>query len=493
MGNMSRERVSPPERAACQWYLSRCNPRWQLGEFICAGGSAVVYELLGEKTPHVVKIIDSRFMAGRSGNRAADKELRRKCMQYVETEIVVMEQLKDCRHTMPLRAHYTLNSPNGEEAGAYVSVTLLVMPKLTPLLRYITDTKALTQQDILQLGRDIGCALGACVKNGILHRDVKPENIFVYQENGKLRFVLGDFGVSRRVAQPEGQRITGIGTDYYVAPEIRYGEPLKCLNSDIYSLGVTLFYLLTNQFPQMQKDVSTGASVILETYHLPEVFLPALTKALQTEQEQRWQTPEAFLKALEGIHLSHPDSVLRDPFTTAAKDALCRGKPELALEYAMKGFRKKEKPCRRLLAYCLFRRDPSDERVLDLLDECFQQGDAAGILIRGMIYAARGDMENAVQDFRDAATGDGACVPAWYYYGRFLYDGGLPGIAKDTGLGVLYLQKAAEQGFYPALRILRRLWQSHPELDFPETLIARLQLNYDKNDPMEKADIIKYL
>ena len=94
------------------------------------------------------------------------------------------------------------------------------------------------------IGQDLCAALAAVHAAGLLHRDVKAQNVL--RESGG-RIVLMDFGTGEERA-PTGGAARLVGTPLYLAPEILAGQPASTA-SDVYSLGVLLFYLVTGQFP----------------------------------------------------------------------------------------------------------------------------------------------------------------------------------------------------------------------------------------------------
>ena len=93
------------------------------------------------------------------------------------------------------------------------------------------------------VGLDVCRALAAVHGAGLVHRDVKAQNVM--REAGG-RIVLMDFGTGAEIA---GAHARLAGTPLYLAPEIFAGEPATSLQSDIYSVGVLLFYLVTGAFP----------------------------------------------------------------------------------------------------------------------------------------------------------------------------------------------------------------------------------------------------
>ena len=115
----------------------------------------------------------------------------------------------------------------------------IVMELLTPLRRLPANRFA--EAEICRIGKDICKALSVCAKRGIIHRDIKPDNIFI-SEDGYYK--LGDFGIARVM---EGTRAStaGIGTYEYMAPEVLRGSYDQ--TADIYSLGMVLYWLLNER------------------------------------------------------------------------------------------------------------------------------------------------------------------------------------------------------------------------------------------------------
>lgn len=131
-------------------------------------------------------------------------------------------------------------------------------------------------QDAEKIMRGIAEALGAIHTNGILHRDLKPTNV-LFREDGSLALI--DFGLAKQAHLKAELTGTGeiFGTPYYMSPEQGHGESLD-ERSDIYSLGIIFYEMLTGQKPYEGK---TAMSVILKHAREPVPRLPEYLSAYQ--------------------------------------------------------------------------------------------------------------------------------------------------------------------------------------------------------------------
>ncbi|MGZ8413457.1 MAG: serine/threonine-protein kinase, partial [Gemmatirosa sp.] len=168
--------------------------------------------------------------------------------------------------------------------------------------------------DALVALRDLARALGYAHAQGIVHRDVKPENVLLDRESG--RAMLTDFGVAQAVAaQAEGDaRLTGLGivlgSPRYMSPEQAAGERQLDGRSDVYALGLVAYEMFAGE-PAV---TATSAATIL-VKHLTEKPTPIATRsarvtpelaavierALEKDPAHRWQTADAMADALESV------------------------------------------------------------------------------------------------------------------------------------------------------------------------------------------------
>ncbi len=153
-------------------------------------------------------------------------------------------------------------------------------------------------------------ALNAAGQAGLVHRDVKPENILVDEASG--RTMLADFGIARVMAgDTDGSRTAqgvAVGTPTYMSPEQAAGEQVDA-RSDLYSLGVVAYELLTGHPPFRADNAAAVASkhlaeraqpVLTRRPDTPPALAHAIMRALEKDPAARWQTGADFRDALLG-------------------------------------------------------------------------------------------------------------------------------------------------------------------------------------------------
>jgi serine/threonine-protein kinase len=153
-------------------------------------------------------------------------------------------------------------------------------------------------------------ALDYAHKKGLLHRDVKPANIMLTEdEDGDQRVVLADFGIARNIDDVSGLTTTNmtVGTVAYAAPEQLMGEEIDG-RADQYALAATAFHLLTGVplFPNsnpavvISKHLNSPPPALVDTHAELAALDPAFTKALAKSPGDRYDRCVDFVRALEG-------------------------------------------------------------------------------------------------------------------------------------------------------------------------------------------------
>ncbi|HWP38218.1 MAG TPA: protein kinase [Gemmatimonadales bacterium] len=175
----------------------------------------------------------------------------------------------------------------------------------TSLSEVLERRGALPPPEIKRLLHETASALGYAHQNGVVHRDIKPDNIMFDEGN---RAVITDFGIAKAGT---GTRLTGtgmaIGTPHYMSPEQARAQPLDG-RSDLYSLGVVAYQCLTGRVPFDGEDAfSIGYKHITEPVPVPDLPTPehralfeVIRRMMGKMPDDRFQTAEELLAMLEG-------------------------------------------------------------------------------------------------------------------------------------------------------------------------------------------------
>jgi serine/threonine-protein kinase len=165
--------------------------------------------------------------------------------------------------------------------------------------------QAFRPADAIRIGIELAGAIGAVHQAGLLHRDVKPHNIMLARDG---RVILMDFGTGydARAGEPPGLS----GTPLYLAPELLAGRP-PSVSSDIYSVGVVLFYLLTSTYPVQGETLSDlyaahqarpTSDVRQLRSDVPRALALAIARALDPDPSRRQPTAKVLASELAAIY-----------------------------------------------------------------------------------------------------------------------------------------------------------------------------------------------
>jgi serine/threonine-protein kinase len=191
-----------------------------------------------------------------------------------------------------------------EEIGDFVFFVMACVDGETLGARVRRDG-ALKPGDAARILREVAWALAYAHGQGVVHRDVKPDNILLERAGGGGRAQVADFGIARLVQAPgvsgEGELI---GTPEYMSPEQAMGEALDG-RSDLYSLGVVGYYALSGRLPFTSPTAAgmltqhvTQAPPPLSVPGAPRHLLAAVERCLAKDPAQRFQSGEELAAAL---------------------------------------------------------------------------------------------------------------------------------------------------------------------------------------------------
>jgi len=174
----------------------------------------------------------------------------------------------------------------------------------------------LPEADIVRIAGDVARALRFAHVQGVIHRDLKPDNILIHSDG---RAVLSDFGIARAVSSyvaSTGVNMT-IGTPQYLSPEQAQGRPLD-ERVDFYALGVTLFKAATGEVPFTSTD----------WFELARMHVEATPPSLR---KKRPVLSKRFERLVMKCLAKHPDDRYRDASALLADLAEVDGKPPAGL------------------------------------------------------------------------------------------------------------------------------------------------------------------
>jgi serine/threonine-protein kinase len=186
-----------------------------------------------------------------------------------------------------------------------------------PTLKQLID-RGLTPEQAVALIRQVLEAARFAHRNGVVHRDLKPQNVLV-DSDGKA--VVTDFGIARAGVSEITQTGSVMGTPHYLSPEQAQGFDVTAV-SDLYSIGVILYEALTGRVPfEADSAVAVAMKQVSQTPQRPSSInhrvSPALDaavmRALEKDPGQRFQSADAFIAAL--------DAALKEPGAEAGGTA----------------------------------------------------------------------------------------------------------------------------------------------------------------------------
>ncbi len=250
------------------------------------GGMARVYYGTDVKLerPVAIKVIDARYRE--------NPDYARRFMREAQT-------IATWRHENIIHIYYSDDS----EGLYYFVMEYLDGPDLREMItQYEKQDELLPLEEILRVAQAITNALDYAHKRGVIHRDIKPANV-LSAEDGRL--VLSDFGLALDVEQ--GSLGEVFGSSHYIAPEQAHRSADAVSQSDLYSLGVMLYELLTGQVPFNDPSPTAVALQHITTAPpnpcdinptlSPEIE-QFLLKALSKSPADRYQTGQELLEAL---------------------------------------------------------------------------------------------------------------------------------------------------------------------------------------------------
>ena len=290
-------------------------PLWEnwtyTGEFLGEGAMSSVFEIqstaMGLKEVAALKIITvKKDMSGEV-----------KIPPNALNEIKILRDLSGCANIV--HYHDSTQRKIYDENGNLEAIDILIkMEKLKSL----SEGDKLSEDQIVKLGKDMCNALIHASEHKIIHRDIKPQNIFTDSDGN---YKLGDFGVAKIVSAFSRMFTMNIGTLAYSAPEVCQSPTgTYDISSDIYSLGLVLYVFLNNGFlPFFNSSASLHAAIEKRISGAPfpspangsKNLKAIVMRACSNDLAKRYRTPREMLDDFELLSTGGKKMVI-DPFAT---------------------------------------------------------------------------------------------------------------------------------------------------------------------------------
>lgn len=286
-------------------------PGWETVRLIGQGSFGAVYEIrrqvfddMEQAALKVISIPQNQSDIDELYSDGYDEESITSTFQShlksIVAEYSMTRKMNDCINIVRCDDVRYVQHDNGIGWDIFIKMELL-----TPLTKSLPSV--IPEEMVIKLGKDLCNALVQCRKHDILHRDIKPQNIFV-SEAGDYK--LGDFGIAKTVEKTTGG--TKIGTYKYMAPEVYNNQPYG-FSADIYSLGMVLYWLLNERrmpfLPLPPVKLKAGMEEEARRRRMTGELLPApawgsdelkqiVLKACAFDPRKRYQTPDEMYQDL---------------------------------------------------------------------------------------------------------------------------------------------------------------------------------------------------
>lgn len=289
---------------------------WKIEELLGEGSFGKVYRITRQEFGYtyqaalkVIEIPQSNAELQAIRNEVSSEEEVEEYFQSVIEDIVkefvLMTRLKGNTNIVGYEDHAVIKNKDKYGWTVYIRMELL-----TSLMKYVKNAD-LSNRDVIQMGIDICKALEVCKQYNIIHRDIKPDNIFV-SDLGNYK--LGDFGIARELEKTSGG-LSQKGTRNYMAPEMFRGNRYNA-TVDLYSLGIVMYRFLNNNrlpfyppYPEKirysDKEEAENRRISGEKLPMPVNASPELAavilKACAFDPKERYENATQMREALEAV------------------------------------------------------------------------------------------------------------------------------------------------------------------------------------------------
>ena len=275
--------------------------------------------------------LDKEFTRSLAGRYEIDEEIGRGAMAAVYSARDLRHQrrvaikvlrndstlpMSDVRFVREIKFLSQLQHPNIlplYDSGIAAGYLYYVMPQVRgeTLGARMRRAPRLTPRDVARIVGDVGEALDHAHRHGVVHRDIKPDNILLLEG----RAVVADFGIARAIGGSGAGQVTTVGsvtpgTPSYMSPEQLLGGQDVDGRSDVYSLGIVMYEALTGELPFLGSDGRCDNSrklsapaprVTAKRPDLPAALDAVIARGLACEPRDRYGSAQEFVEAVKGV------------------------------------------------------------------------------------------------------------------------------------------------------------------------------------------------
>ncbi len=287
--------------------------RYEIMEQIGSGGMSDVYKALCHKLnrPVAIKVLKEEFSSD-SGFVSKFKMEAQAAARLSHPNIVNVYDVVDDGNL-----HY---------------IVMELIEGIT-LKNYISKKGCLDSKEAIGIGISVAQGLAAAHEQGIIHRDIKPQNIIIARD-GKVK--VADFGIARAVSS-QTMNATAVGSVHYISPEQARGG-YSDVRSDIYSLGITMYEMVAGRVPFQGDNTVTVALAHLEDPITPPSFYNEnisvaleniILKSTEKKPEYRYKSMQEIIVDLRKAMVNPDGDFVQAPPQVSDSQTVIIGKPEL--------------------------------------------------------------------------------------------------------------------------------------------------------------------